>query len=362
MSGTQRPRVFCFDTSVKKYRYYRTKEDQQDVAEKSMSLPRCDYQIHKKDNPGENKWDDPTGKAIYRLTMKFEERAKRPIFVYSDNIDELMALRNYGIYCQKAPNEEETKAFNQKLEKLIAILFYSHTTAALNLMAEVLIKIQKRSVTASRLISNIGDGAALLRKQRNLMLEAWANTLSSKKRKYKPTPTMRLSSFLWAMSKFRTPTEKDIVNAAQIIAKAYREHREAAGMVFDKEIREKSSRSHFGVPALANFVVSKEISRLANGEVQVPNEHMGFAKFEFPARSFQEPACKPRLDWDNSKLILETEAEQGNEPKLYGQMPIGDISSLVLNESPDSKKVDKRYWLRLNGRKIKKPESFGIFK
>ena len=48
MSGSRLERVFIFDASAKKYRYYRSKEESKDVAEKSMNLARGEYEIQDK--------------------------------------------------------------------------------------------------------------------------------------------------------------------------------------------------------------------------------------------------------------------------------------------------------------------------
>ena len=50
MSGSQRLREFCFDMGQKKYRYFKSKEEQKDVETKTMVLARCEYEVQNKVN------------------------------------------------------------------------------------------------------------------------------------------------------------------------------------------------------------------------------------------------------------------------------------------------------------------------
>ncbi len=51
MFGSQRLRVFNFDTTLNKYRYYRSREDTKDVESKSMFLARGEYEVQTKVRP-----------------------------------------------------------------------------------------------------------------------------------------------------------------------------------------------------------------------------------------------------------------------------------------------------------------------
>ena len=83
-SSSQRMRLFFFDVNSQKYRYLKENKEVQD---KAMNLNKCEYEITTKEEPGSLKWDDNTGQALYRLIMKFDQREKRPIFVYERNLD-----------------------------------------------------------------------------------------------------------------------------------------------------------------------------------------------------------------------------------------------------------------------------------
>jgi len=348
MTDSWRVRTFCFDMEEKKYRYFQKKEDVIDKVKKRMDLGKCEYEITSKFDQGITKWEDYSNKGSqYRLGMKFEQRNRRPIYVYSNDLDELHNLKNFGLYCKK-----EEQNIN-KLELLLSSVSYGNGRSLLNLIISLFQNTIYRSKIMLKLINNICGGKELMRRDKIYLLDIWGRMTVDKYKRYRTLATIRLSHFLRSLAHIRNINEEQIIKAAQEILKAYKLHRSSGKGVFDEEIVEKASRGTRGVIAAAEFNISEQIIPIASGKQAVPREHMGFVKFEFPQRPFKESKCQLVIDNEEYRIYVSSSKDK----KTYGELLVGDISSMILNDGPDKGKA----WLRINGRKIKNAEEFSNF-
>lgn len=345
MTDSWRVRIFCFDTETQKYRYFQSKEDVADKAKKAMDLARCEYEITERNASNAAKWEDyPNKGSKYRLSMKFEQRERRPIYYYSNDLDELCNLKDYGIYCQKGPQSVD------KLEQLLCSLNYGYESFAFNLLVSLHQKLLRCSKIMMRLVSDINGGVRLMQEHKKYLLTVWAKILMTRSRRYRPLATIRLSHFLCSLARIKSVNEERIIRATQEILKAYKQHRRLGQEVFDEAITEKASRSARGVSASIEFSVSDKVLPIASGRQAVPREHMGFVKFEFPQRAFREAQGEVAIDGEELKVRVSSKKSH----KVLGELLIGDISSMVLN---DDLGEDKK-WLRINGKKIQSTEEF----
>ncbi len=277
--------------------------------------------------------------------MKFEERAKRPIYVYSTNIDELHALQNFGRFCVK------TKAgtFGDQLDRLLVLLYFTLTSQVWGRCRKLYDAICKRSLKNGQVVSTLGEGVRLLRQQEDTLLIAWARGLTAAIRKARPQSTIRIASLLRSLCRLQAPTEKLIIDSANRIVQEYRRHRQESEAVAGEELMERSTKPARGFNATAGFAVSDRIVPYCTGKATIPREHAGFCKFDFPQRGMRESPILLRLDRPANKLLVET----ADHLKTMGDFFVGDISSMVTDDT-EGRKV-----LKINGRRIKKPESFG---
>ena len=279
--------------------------------------------------------------------MKFEERGKRPIFIYSASLEDLHALKNYGRYCVKTKAGPMPADFDQ----LLALLYFGLSTHVWGKFKQLYETVGARSAKNSSLVTRLRDGARLLRRHEDTVIIAWASGITGAIRKARPQSTMRIKALLWSLYRSKDMTEGLIVDSATRIVREYRRHKQKnLGMASD-EIVEMASRPSKGFSANAGFTISDKILPYTTGKVAIPREHVGFCKFEFPGRSCPETASCMKVDSGASRLVMET----GDHRKVLGDFFMGDVSSMVLN---DQKEGDARKWLRINGRRIRKPESF----
>ena len=300
MSGSKRVRIFFFDTHERKYRYYRKEDDGNDVYEKAMNLDECEYGITTKKRPGVYKWDDEDSQ--YRLSMMFEQRKRRPIFVYDNNLNMLQGLKNYGVFC-KTINEKYGTRFDLKLIRLLASLSYFNTVVPWNSIKSVLNKMIDKSKRMTVLINSFPIIAQMLDQQKKFLLLAWAYGITHKPKRYRLKPVLRLNRQSTMIPRFRYPIDQDIPEAAKAIFKLYKEYRTRANKDPDNEIAEKARRRSNGISAASVYKISPEIVPIAHGIKEVPKEYKDFTKFNFPNVEFSQPEGIVKLDHIN-KLIL----------------------------------------------------------
>lgn len=347
-NGSIYARSFYFDTAEKKYRYYKSDKPgpdlktKKDVTKKAKNLSKCDYEINTKSNPGKFDWRDRTGRSETRLSMQFEERGKWPIFVYDEgreSVETLQGLKAYGVYCKKQAEGGEGNA-----EKLLHCLSYANSAFAYNKLVGVDNKVREgleRSGKLNKVVKIMSKEGEELSQQEKQLLCSWGAAVVGRIGHFRPRPTIRLALFLRSMARIRNPTDKIVMESAKKIVKYYDQHRKVANEAFDWEITEKASRRTNGISTFAHYKISpKVVSALNKGEKAVGSD--------FPEKSFQHSQCSAKLDYEEFKIVVGDDLDSG---KIFGRMPIGDISSLVIDDAPDDIDERKR-WLRINGRRI----------
>jgi hypothetical protein len=350
--GSIYARSFYFDANEKKYRYFKSDNpgpelmSKKDIYKKAKNLAKCDYEINTKENPGEFAWKDRTGRSLTRLSMRFDERKKWPIFVYDEgreDLEILHGLKAYGVYCKKLAegNNAESKA-----DMLLNCLNYTRSAFALNTLIKLSNKVRERVEASKKLnevIKILGDKGEELLEQRRQLLRSWAGAVLGRTRHYRPRSTIKLALFLRSMALIRDPTEKIVIESAQKIVKHYKEHRLKAKDAFDFEVTEKASRRLRGIPTLAHYKVSRQVTSALDEGLS-----KDVAGFDFPERPFKHNQCSAKLDYEEFEIVVKDDLDTG---KIFGRMLIRDISSIVLDD-PLEGSDERKKWLRVNGRRI----------
>ena len=302
--------------------------------------------------------------------MRFAERGNRPIFVYSEDPEELHALKNYGRFCEKAIGIKESKdncSFVGKLEKIVYLLGFSLSSRIWERCEKVYEKLADGRLKKPDkvLVDTLVCGLRLLRRHEDTLALVWGRGTTSELKRTSPQATIRTAGFLQSPpSRIEIDTtETSIVEATSRIVTEFRRHKqqntEAAAPLLSGEEAGVAERATGKRPSPAanttitmiSFKVSSRIRELCAGKVKVPREHAGFCRFEFPTQDCPEISANFRLG--GNKIRVE-ESSSGN---LTGEFLLGDVSSIVLNDPLAS---DSRKWLRINGRRIKTPDSFGM--
>jgi len=351
--GSIYARAFYFDTKEKKYRYYTSGnvgpelKQKKDAEKKAKNLAKCDYEINTKEKPGEFSWRDKTQKSSTRLSMRFDERNKWPIFLYDEGeekIETLYGLKAYGVYCKKLA--EENKA-EEKADRLLSCLSYTKSAFALNTLINISNKVEERAEASKKLnelIKVLSDkGKDFLDKKKQL-LRSWASAVLGRTGHYRPRSTIKLALFLRSMALIRNPTDRIVTESAKNIVKYYKQHREKGNEVLDLEITERSSRRLNSISTLAHYKVSPQVTSALDQGL-----NKGGAGFDFTERAFKYNECSTKLDYKNLKIVVREDLDNG---EIFGEMPIKDISSIILDDPPKGSNERKR-WLRVNGRRIK---------
>ena len=307
---------------------------------------------------GEEGWKEPgSGNSEYRLEMKFEERNNRPIYFYSNDLDELYGLMYFGIYCKKKQDFEANVGalLSTRLNEILSVLFYKHTSIVLNSCIQLTSEINTKSEKIGEFIGCFSQGLHLLELNRGFVLETWAKANVLRSKRSKPRASLRLKALLRTMLRITRPTEDLIVMYAKKIGSSYKKHCEEREDALDMEIKECAKKKKQGFTANIVYHVHNEIRKYALGQAEIPARHLGCAKFNFPTDNLSEDSCLLSFDSQSAMILLES---QGSEAK---NCMLGDISSLVLNQAPEHDTTGK-FWLRINGRKINKELGIGKLK
>ena len=147
-----------------------------------------------------------------------------------------------------------------------------------------------------------------------------------------------------------------LAECSRIIKEKYRRHRE-------EEVKEYGRRKKNDLDQLEKFSVFAkydifpEIQSYCKGMKEIKDEHKVFASFNIPEDSFIEKTGICMLDNKNNQMIV---AAVDREEYPSGTYPFGEISCLVIGEAPGGIGSNKAplKWIRVNGRKFKKAESF----
>ena len=356
-TGSRYPRVFWFDTSVRKLKYLHSPQSTKDQESKAKNLSECEYEITNKGEPGEYKWDDASKEVKYRLTMNFKKRPTGPIFFYSNNLSEILILKGYGLYCKRMASEESA-SLESKASKLLDSLWYNSASVGFNLINRLYRNSVGRSGKIYKSIKCIGDANTYLEDQKKTLLKAWANNVNSKAKHFKPKSTIRLALFLRSLARIHNPDEETICRSTKKILDAYKEEHKVTERVFDDAINEKTNRRFKGMPACSVYEVSPLIKEYAKNPKEIPSEHESYTKFDFPTNQFEIPDSQVRIDYDKYKMNI---VSRYDENRIYGSVPIDDISSIVLNEAPPRMINEDLLWLKVNGRRIREKEEPGKF-
>ncbi len=292
--------------------------------------------------------------------MRFDERKKRPIFFYSNDLDELHALKNYGRFCEKAIGIEESKdlrSFASKLEQLLSLACFSRTTPIWTMCKRLYdAKCGKANKRLESFVNTVGAGLKLVLQQEDTLIIAWARAFTAKIIRARPRSTIRTALAVCPVAHQRAPTELQIERAASKIVSEYRRrHRETES--FSQESLRGSENGAANITetraTIASFRVAESIKAIRDGKERVPREHAGLCRFCFPDRDYPEvESPEIRVDSGGEKLVV-----LSTKQEVLGELFLGEISSIVLNDNPGS---DSRSWLRVNGRRIRGPDSFGI--
>ena len=289
--------------------------------------------------------------------MKFEQRNKRPIYYYSNNINEVYGLKNFGLLCKIKKSLPATEAglLCSRLEEVLSLLYYAHTSFALNTCISLTTIINAKSAKVGEFISIFSQGIHLLNKNREQLMRAWGIGTTTRSKRNKACASLRLKSILKTTLHTKATSEELIIECAKRIAEKYKKHCEIIDDVMDVEIKECAGKKKTGFQANIIYNVNPEIRNIALGAVEIPAANLGFAKFSFPQENLPETDGNLYFDTENSKIILDTSKLPGEENGCL----LGDVSSIVLNEIPEGSSPGQ-VWLRINGRKINK--EIGIVK
>lgn len=287
--------------------------------------------------------------------MKFEERNNRPIYFYSNDINELFGIKNFGVFCKKKQSFEANAGaqLGTKLNEILSLLYYKYTSIVLNSCLQLTADINAKSQKVGEFIGCFSQEVQLLANNRRFVLETWAKANVLRSKRCKPLASLRLKALLRTMLRINRPTEDLIVMYAKKIGSTYRKHCEEREDALDMEIKECAKKKKQGFSANIVYHVNPEIRKYALGEAEIPARHLGCAKFNFPTDNLSEESCLLSFDSENAKILLES---QGGDTK---NCMLADISSVVLNDTPDHGASGK-FWLRINGRKINKELGIGI--
>ena len=262
--------------------------------------------------------------------MKFEQRNKRPIYFYSNSIDEVCGLKNYGLLCKKKKNLAVAEAglLCSRLEEILSLLYYTHTSFAFNSCLTLTAKIFKKSEKFGDFITLFSQGIQVLNNNRGQYMLSWSKATEAKSKRNRARSSLRLKSILKLALHNRASSEQLIIECAKKIAANYKKHCGERDEVLDDEVRECAGRKKKGFLANIIYNVSPEIKNYALGAIEIPAAHLGFAKFCFPVDNLPETEGSIYFDTRNEKLILETSKLAREENGCL----LGDISSIVLNE------------------------------
>jgi hypothetical protein len=354
-SGSRYPRIFWFDMSSKKFRYLHSPQNTKDQEAKARDLADCEYEITEKDNPGDYKWDEGNEDKKYRLMMKFDKRPAGPVFFYTDELNEAQALKDYGLFCKRMATEENS-TLESKTLKLLDAIWYNNASVGFNFITRLYKMAVRGSKKTCKSMKSIADANTYFENQKKMLLKAWANNVNSKARHFKPRSTIRLAMFLRTLAKVHNPNEELIVSSTKRILDAYEKEHEVARGVFNEAINEKANRRFEGMSAYSVYKVSPLIEGYAADQKEVPVEDRSYTKFDFSTGEFEATDSQVRIDYYNHKVNVVSRYEKN---KIYGSVPIDDISSIVINEAPPEIESRNLRWLKVNGRKIKEEEKYG---
>ena len=243
----------------------------------------------------------------------------------------------------------------ERLEEILSLLYYTHTSFAFNSCLTLTAKIFKKSEKFGDFITLFSQGIQVLNNNRGQYMLSWSKATEAKSKRNRARYSLRLKSILKLALHNRASSEQLIIECAKKIAANYKKHCGERDEVLDDEVRECAGRKKKGFLANIIYNVSPEIKNYALGAIEIPAAHLGFAKFCFPVDNLPETEGSIYFDTRNEKLILETSKLAREENGCL----LGDISSIVLNEVPE-RSTPGQVWLRINGRKIYKDLGIGI--
>ena len=302
-------------------------------------------------------WNKGKEDFAFRLVMRFDEREKRPIYYYSVNKEEVIALKNYCEFCKKKQFfiEDNNSQLTVMLEQLLAINFYTTMFLPLNAFYELMAKLDAKSVRVGTFLSSFSKGLGLLKENKKHFLRAWAKAKLGKSTKSKPKTSLRVRSLLKTVIHFKKPTETEVRECAKKIGTRYKIHVEKTDSVKRKDLIEAVGRKKNGTDVKFIFSVHPEIMKYATLEVKLPEEHVEFCKFDFPKEDIPEVPASIVVDTLGPRILITSTKFSDVTPK---EVQLSDISSVVLNNPPE-KAAEGHFWLRINGRKIKKELDLG---
>lgn len=287
-----------------------------------------------------------------RLVMRFDEREKRPIYYYSTNKNEVNALKNYCEFCIKKQSFVERKQnLTDQLEDLLAINYYTTMILPLNSFYELLGRLDAKSNRVGTFLGSLVKGLALLKENKKHILRAWAKAKVGKSVKNKPKTSLRVKAELKTVIQFKRPTESTILDASKTIREKYKKHIKYTDSVKRQEIESAVKKKKDGLDVKFIFSVHPEIMKYATGDLKIPKPHNKYTTFDFPKENIQEVYASMAIESSGSMIKITSEKFADVNAK---EIKLGDISCIVLNDPPPNCSEGKIYWLRINGRKIKK--------
>lgn len=350
VAGSRFVRIFWFDTKQRKYRYLHSAESTKDQEDKAKELSQCKYEITSHEYPGTYEWDREMSEYKFRLVMTFKKRPAGPIFFYSNNLDEIRALKNYGVFCRLVAGRKNPTV-EARFERLLSSLWYKNAVFSLKHLIKTFEPIMANSIRVYRGVKTVETVARYLVGLKESLMSSWAHNIIMRTMKFRPRSTMRLSLYLQSFVRLHNSSEKEIHRAARRILSAYERERMISQGILDKAIQEKATRRFNGIKAYSVYEVSPEIQKFIKDGI--PGELRKFTKFDFPADDFAEPDTRLKIDYKNYRLAVTS--SQGED---HLTLPVDDISSIVIDEAPHGVQDLNHKWLKVNGRKIKKPERF----
>ena len=206
--GSKVVREFYFDIKDKKYHYLKSGKE---VFSKSMNLKECQYDIEARERSGPEKWDDDGVLGTYRFVMRFNERQKRPIFVYSSNLEILHGLKNFGVFCQIIDVTIPTK----HLKQVLSILSYTSSAFILRIISRVYDHLHSNTNSMGRIIKSFIECNNSINQGMRGLLLGFANSVYANHRRFSPHSI--IGSVLDPQVRIEYPDEAQIIKSAKFI-------------------------------------------------------------------------------------------------------------------------------------------------
>lgn len=288
--------------------------------------------------------------------MNFQERKNGPIYFYSENLEELHAVKNFGMFCAKEEKAQELKdkagkkvSFAAGLEKLLSLLSYNYTTKTWYRCVRLHKKILEKSKKVALHMADMAKALDFISEQKSYLLKSWAKVTAIRAKNSRPFSTLRIKAVLRKLCRSQKPNEKIVIEAVQKIVQGFKQLKPEDTDLIIEHAGKGSSKNN---RAFALYTVSEEILPYILNRDKIPREHAAFCKFQFPTENINGEDIDVVIDYDAYKIVLKTLSEP---IATLGEINFEDISSMILNNSPKGGDRGKT-WLRINGRKIRKSE------